>query len=183
MLTNQNTFHQYVTGELFVAFRDWLNRNRSGRVVLGPVNVRLQENARLIQPDLFVALGPNWRGDVSVYRGVPDLVVEVLSDETYRIDRVVKYISYEQVGVKEYWIVNLKTQSVEVYSLTDKEYSFVGEYRPEENVKSPLLEGLSIPVRTLFPKVSQFTEKIKVSENVQYNGEVSPEAIGETVAA
>ena len=85
--------------------------------------------------------------------------------------------------MKEYWIVNLKTQSVEVYSLTDKEYSFVGEYRPEENVKSPLLEGLSIPVRTLFPKVSQFTEKIKINEDVQYNGEVSPEAIGETVAA
>lgn len=193
MLMNQNTFHQYITGELFVAFRGWLNQHGAGRVVLGPVSVSLQENARLIQPDLFVALGSNWQGDVDVYEGAPDLVVEVLSDETYRIDRVVKYISYEQVGVKEYWIVNSKARSVEVYVLTDREYKFVGEYGLDEYVESPLLVGLSIAVSTLFPKAVEdvteteetavSAEEIKVDDGVQYNGEVSAEALGESVVA
>ncbi len=171
MSANHNTFHQYITGELFVAFREWLNANRFGRVVLGPVDVRLQEHARLIQPDLFIALGPNWKGDSQTFNGAPDLVVEVLSDDTYRIDRVVKYISYEQVGVKEYWIVNPKNHSVEVYMLTNKEYELVGEYRQDETISSPLLEGLTVSVKAIFP------------QTVQYNGEVSPEALGETVPA
>ncbi len=171
MSTNHNTFHQYISGELFVAFREWLNANRFGRVVLGPVDVRLQEHARLIQPDLFVALGPNWKGDSQSFNGAPDLVVEVLSDDSYRIDRVVKYISYEQVGVKEYWIVNPKNHSVEVYSLKNKEYELVGEYRQDETISSPLLEGLSVNVKSIFP------------QSVQYNGEVSAEALGETVPA
>ena len=70
MSANHNTFHQYITGELFVAFREWLNANRFGRVVLGPVNVRLQEHARLIQPDLFIALGPNWKGDSQTFNEI-----------------------------------------------------------------------------------------------------------------
>lgn len=171
MSGNQNTLHQYIAGELFIAFRQWLNTNGSGRVVLGPVDVRLQEHARLIQPDLFMALGNNWKGDSQVFDGAPDVVVEVLNDSSYRIDRVVKYISYEQVGVKEYWIINPKNQSVEVYALKDKEYDLVNEYTPGETIQSSILQNLSIPVKSIFPQV------------MQYNGEVSAEALGESVPA
>ena len=149
MSANHNTIHQYISGELFVAFREWLNANRFGRVILGPVDVRLQEHARLIQPDIFIALGPNWKGDSQTFNGAPDLVVEILSDDSYRIDRVVKYISYEQVGVKEYWVVNPKNHSVEVYMLNNKEYELVGEYRQDETIASPLLEGLTVSVLSL----------------------------------
>ena len=168
MSTHYNTFHQYATGELFVAFREWINMNGSGRVVLGPVNVRLQEQARLIQPDLFIAMGDNWKGDGEVFKGAPDLVAEVLNEDSYRIDKVVKYISYEQMGVKEYWIINPKMRSVEVYSLSNKEYVLVGEYRDDELITSPLLRGLELQVNAIFP------------QSVQYNDEVPASAIGET---
>ncbi|MFK7803177.1 MAG: Uma2 family endonuclease [Anaerolineae bacterium] len=169
MSTNNNTTHQYATGELFVAFREWMNANGSGRVVLGPVNVRLQEQARLIQPDLFIAMGDNWSGDSKVYEGAPDLVAEVLNDDSYRIDKVVKYISYEQMGVKEYWIVNPKMQSIEVYSLSNKEYMLVGDFQADEMIVSPLLEGIELQVGAIFP------------ENVQYNDEVPASTLGESM--
>ena len=168
MSTHYNTFHQYAVGELFVAFREWVNKNGSGRVVLGPVHVRLQEQARLIQPDVFIAMGNNWKGDGDVFQGAPDLVAEVLNEDSYRIDKVVKYISYEQMGVKEYWIINPKMGSVEVYSLSNKEYVLVGEYRDDETIESPLLQGLTLQVKAIFP------------EHVQYNGEVPVATIGET---
>jgi len=169
MSTNNNTSHQYATGELFVAFREWMNVNGPGRVVLGPVHVRLQEQARLIQPDLFIALGDNWKGDSDIFEGAPDLVAEVLNDDSYRIDKVVKYISYEQMGVKEYWIVNPKLRSVEVYTLSNKEYELVGEFQAEEMIDSPLLQGINLQADLIFP------------ETVQYNDEVPAEAIGESM--
>lgn len=169
MSTNYNTIHQYATGELFVAFRQWVQSNGPGRVVLGPVSVRLQEQARLIQPDLFISLEDNWQGESDIFEGAPNLVAEVLSDDSYRIDKVVKYISYEQMGVKEYWIVNPKMKSVEVYALSNKEYELIGEFQADEMIDSPLLDGLKLQVNEIFP------------ENVQYNDEVPAEPLGESM--
>ena len=117
---------------------------------------------------MFVALGDNWKGDGEVFKGAPDLVAEVLNEDSYRIDKVVKYISYEQMGVKEYWIINPKMGSIEVYTLSNKEYVLVGEYRDDETIHSPLLSGLTLQVKSIFPK------------RVQYNGEVPAPAICET---
>lgn len=169
MSSNYNTFHQFAIGELFVAFREWTKSKGSGRVILGPVHVRLQEQARLIQPDLFIILSNTWKGDSQVFNGAPDVIVEVLSDDSYRIDKVVKYISYEQVGVKEYWIVNPKMQSVEIYSLAEKEYVLAGEYRGADMVSSPLLPGIKLEAKSIF------------LADVQCNDEVPAAAIGESM--
>ena len=47
--------------------------------------------------------------------GTPDLVVEILSPSTARNDKIRKKAAYEKYGVKEYWIVDPMSKSVEVY--------------------------------------------------------------------
>jgi len=54
--------------------------------------------------------------------GAPDLVVEVLSPTTQKIDRGYKKNLYEKCGVKEYWIVDIDHLSIEVYLLKDGAY-------------------------------------------------------------
>lgn len=49
------------------------------------------------------------------FHGPPDLVVEVLSPATIRTDRIQKTQLYGQCGVREYWIVDAGSKSVEVY--------------------------------------------------------------------
>jgi Uma2 family endonuclease len=71
----------------------------------------------VVQPDIFVLrelperLDGSW-SDV----GIPFLVVEVLSPATARYDRIVKRGAYQRAGVATYWIVDLDSQLVEVWT-------------------------------------------------------------------
>jgi len=49
--------------------------------------------------------------------GAPDLVIEILSPSTGKKDRTEKRILYGEHGVKEYWIIDPKSGSVEIWLL------------------------------------------------------------------
>lgn len=49
--------------------------------------------------------------------GASDLIAEVILLSSIRLDRKTKFDAYEQAGVAEYWIADLKTRSVKVYTL------------------------------------------------------------------
>jgi len=79
------------------------------------------------------------------------LIIEVLSPSTARTDRLVKFGAYERAGVREYWLVDPRTRSVEVYSLSqDGTYEMAGQYTPGDLVASTLLSDLALPVDDLF---------------------------------
>ncbi|WPX08591.1 Uma2 family endonuclease [Caldicellulosiruptor danielii] len=50
------------------------------------------------------------------YKGIPLLIVEILSYATQHRDRGLKLYVYEKFGVKEYWIVDIANECIEVYS-------------------------------------------------------------------
>jgi Uma2 family endonuclease len=52
----------------------------------------------------------------------PVMVFEVLSPTTCRKDRIIKYQLYEQAGVKYYFIVDLETNSTDVFLLRKDKY-------------------------------------------------------------
>jgi Uma2 family endonuclease len=87
------------------------------------------------------------------FTGAPDLIVEVLSPSTARTDRLVKFGAYERAGVREYWLVDPRTRSVEVYALSeDGTYDMAGQYTPGETVTSTMLSDLALPVDDLFAR-------------------------------
>ncbi len=79
--------------------------------------VHLNEKDRFI-PDCIVVCNRDIIKPDGVY-GAPDLVVEILSPSTARRDKIYKKNAYEKAGVKEYWLVDQKNRSIDVYILRD----------------------------------------------------------------
>jgi len=67
--------------------------------------------------------------------GVPDFVAEILSPSTRQIDIGTKKDTYEKFGVKEYWVIDPMSQTVDVYLLHNKRYVLdksCHNYSPED---------------------------------------------------
>lgn len=77
-------------------------------------------------------------------------MIEIVSPTSIQRDRKVKYDLYERYGVAEYWIVDPRTRSVEVYTLSNGEYALFGQFVGEEIIESKLLIGLRIQADSLF---------------------------------
>ena len=80
---------------------------------------------------------------------MPDFVVEVLSETTEDNDRGLKFEDYAAHGVKEYWIVDPKKETVEKYVLKAGRYSPARPLGSGE-LQSDVIAGFSVPVRAIF---------------------------------
>jgi len=67
-----------------------------------------------------------------------------------RRDREVKLKLYSRRGVLEYWIVDWRTQQIEVYRREQRALSLVATLYPTDTLTSPLLPGFTCEVATLF---------------------------------
>ncbi len=95
-------------------------------------------------PDLAVA--PADGRETATHPGTALLVIEV-SDTTLRKDRGPKLALYARFGIPEYWIVNVKNSTVEVYRDPDPE---AGRYRTMLTLsKDASLSPTSVPGVTI----------------------------------
>lgn len=65
--------------------------------------------------------------NVSICQGAPDRIIEVVSPSTQSHDYLKKMWLYQKSSVREYWIVNPKTENIMVYTFAEDSsasYSF-----------------------------------------------------------
>lgn len=145
-----STLHQLLVTKLIVRLGNLIESNAQGILYASPIEVILPD-ATAVQPDLVFV----WAERRSIIKknrieGPPDLVVEILSPSSIRYDRVTKFEAYETSGIREYWILNPKTQSLEIYNLEEGLYNLHNEYNLDEPVHSPLLGDLAFTIGSLF---------------------------------
>ena len=152
MPPSPNSKHQEVSGNLFEIIRHFLRSNPLGKVFAAPYDVVFSRDPlQVAEPDLvFVSKDHASIITEKNIQGVPDLLVEILSTGTAATDRRVKRTLYERFGVPEYWIVDPKTETVQVFRLSGGRYATGLEFRKEDALDSPLLSGLSIPLIEVF---------------------------------
>ena len=78
------------------------------------------------------------------------MIIEVLSPASVKLDRWKKYLLYEKVGVKEYWLVDPVNESVEMHLLIDGYYEFQGVFTKEDTVSVQVLPELELDLNKIF---------------------------------
>jgi len=148
-----NIRHQEIVERLLRKIGNFLEENPVGRIFVAPCDVVLSPDPlQVVQPDL-VYVSKERAGIVTAQniRGVPDLVVEILSEGTMLRDRREKFRLYERSGVPEYWIVDQEENTVFVYRLREGRYPDPVVLQKTDSLTSPLLPGLSVPLPSVFP--------------------------------
>ncbi len=156
------TRHQEIVGNLFFLFKSSLNNTRCRPFVV-PFDVRFpSENTAdtnacdtVVQPDISVICDRSQLDDRGC-AGPPDLVVEVLSEQTGGRDEGIKRHLYQHHRVPEYWLVNPWDDTVRVYNLNEAGiYDFPRFYTKLDRADSCSIEGLEIKLNEVFPAQPQ----------------------------
>jgi Uma2 family endonuclease len=144
--------HQTAVSNLMLILGTFVRERRLGWVRVAPLDV-LFSQFDVVEPDvLFVSRARAEQIRKLYLAGAPDLVVEVLSPSTRRVDLEVKRRLYESRGVPEYWLVDPVAETVEI----DRAAGGRFERQPTlsagagDRLESPLFPGLQIPLSEIF---------------------------------
>ena len=142
--------HQNLVLLLASALRDYAQEGTGGKISIAPMDVRLADDT-VVQPDvLYVSPDRADRIGEQEIDGAPDLVMEVVSPSTSHRDVFDKKRLYETHGVREYWIVDPDSETVEVHTLTDEAYTLHQRCVEEGTAASALLDDFTIDLPPLF---------------------------------
>jgi Uma2 family endonuclease len=143
--------HQEVVGAFVVALAGYADEN-GGEALLGPIDVFFSD-INVVEPDvLFVTADHLDRVEEKFVRSAPDIVVEISSPSTRRLELVRKRDLYERYGVPEYWYVDLDADRVEVYRLAMGVYGSPELLTRADRLRSDILPGFSAGVADLLGK-------------------------------
>lgn len=147
--------HQNIVANLNLKMAIWFDGKKC-KPYTSPFDVTFDQdpdNVCVVQPDILVICDWNKLDENRKYRGVPTLIVEVLSKATRRKDMFSKLELYERNGVQEYWIVDPVKESIAVYRFGGENIvEQLQVYTKEANEKlvSFYFAGLSILLTDVF---------------------------------
>ena len=141
--------HQHVVTNLTYYLVDFVKKAGLGWVYAAPFDVVFSQTS-VVEPDiLYVSKS---RAEVLTEKniqGAPDLVVEVLSPGTLEADHTFKLKLYARFGVQEYWIIDPKGPSEEIYRRRKKGLDLTAKLGARDSLSSPLFPGSSLLLQRL----------------------------------
>jgi Uma2 family endonuclease len=144
--------HQRVLLKLTLALGNFVERHECGELFFAPCDV-VFSHRDVVEPDLiFIARDGAAEVTETNIQGAPDLLVEVLSPSTRRVDEGVKLRLFERMGVGEYWLADPRAATVRIHRRAGEALRAVAELSAAAGdlLATPLLPGLEVPLRDLF---------------------------------
>jgi len=145
--------HQRLLVRLIVEIGNFLSDTPIGELLCAPFNVQFNEE-NVYQPDIIFVKNEK-RHIITKERiiGAPDLVAEILSANTTRQDKEIKFKNYARSGVKEYWIIHPNTAECHFYKLSGTDFL---EVLPKKNqYVSDILVGFVLDLNELKAFIQQ----------------------------
>ena len=144
--------HQSISGNIYFQIRLFVEKKSLGKVFSAPLDTVL-DDGNAYHPDVLFVKKDRYHildEKEEVVIGAPDLVVEILSKGTAIYDRGDKKDIYEKYGVREYWLVDPKKKSVEVYSFAEQQFKLVQYFEETGTIQSIVLAGFKIKLEKIF---------------------------------
>lgn len=148
MMAPPNTRHQSLVSELTVTIGSYI-RSHSGncKVFPAPFAVFLnKDDLNYVEPDIAVICDKEKITEKGC-NGAPDWIIEVVSPSTSRMDYGIKLFKYRSAGVREYWIVNPKTRTVNLFDFEHESMS--NQYSFEDTIPVCIYDDLEINIAEL----------------------------------
>ena len=142
--------HQIALSNLNRVLDKYVVERDLGQILFAPLDVIFEEDFNHLQPDLIFISKQQAYIIQDWIRGVPDMVVEIVSQSTIKMDNVVKKEIYERYGVLEYWLLKPEKRVLEIYCLSDGRYSLHALYGENDVVSSPLFQDLAFKLNVIF---------------------------------
>lgn len=146
--------HQKIADKICAALNAWSTESGLGEAATAPGIVFSEWDA--VIPDVVWAsrdcLEAILDDESGHLKGAPELIVEILSrtPKDRQRDQTTKLKLYSVQGVREYWIVDPKLKSIEVYRHSQGQLQKVMTLYTEDTATTPLLPGFAADVATFF---------------------------------
>jgi Uma2 family endonuclease len=152
MMASPTVEHQAILRKILVKLDAFLD-GRSCEVFSAPLDVRLfpEENRSddtVVQPDILVVCDKSKLSKGSV-DGPPDLVVEILSPSNTQKLMFLKFESYLNAGVREYWVLDPEEKKAQVHVLQNGRY-ISSAYKKDALIQASVLPPFSLDLAALW---------------------------------
>ncbi|MDR3599478.1 MAG: Uma2 family endonuclease [Desulfosporosinus sp.] len=157
MQATPSPIHQEISGGLFAQFHNYLS-GKPCKVYPAPFCVRLikddkkkdEDIKKVVEPDITIVCDKS-KIDEKGYNGAPDMIVEILSPSSIKMDRFIKFNCYEKAGVKEYWLVEPEGKLVSVFVLqADQRYGRPEIYTEDDKINVSIFSDLIVDLKPVF---------------------------------
>ncbi|MCU0288521.1 MAG: Uma2 family endonuclease [Acidobacteria bacterium] len=147
--------HQMLIIQLLPQFK--IQLKDTCRVIPAPFTVRLPlgnqketDIENVVQPDMTIVCDAE-KLDEKGCLGPPDMIIEILSPQSYRKDRKEKFSLYERSGVKEYWLISPDDKLLEVFCLDSTgKYGRPSLYTETDMVSVSFIKNVTIDLNAVF---------------------------------
>jgi Uma2 family endonuclease len=145
--------HQTAIDNVCFALKSWSRLTKLGVIATTP-GIIFSDSNNVIPDLVWIAQGrfANILDDQGHLTAAPDLVVEVLSSGSgqERRDRELKLKLYSVQGVREYWIVDWRRKSIQIYRRENGVLVLVATLFENESITSPLLPDFVCQLAEIF---------------------------------
>jgi Uma2 family endonuclease len=122
-MATPKTVHQRILTKLTIEIGNFIKAKKGPCEVLpAPYGVFLKaDDSVFVEPDISVICDPE-KIDEKGCIGAPDWIIEIISPSSASHDYVRKFVLYNKAGVREYWIVDPRNNTVTVHFFDTEEY-------------------------------------------------------------
>jgi len=150
MSPSPRRYHQQLSMRLSLLLGGFIEDHNLGELYAAPSDVALA-NDIVLEPDLYFV--SHERAGILTDQGAtgaPDLVIEILSPSTAKMDLGRKREIYATAGVREMWIIAPETRTVEIHRFAENPGESALLLQAGDFIESPIFPGLKAPVAGVF---------------------------------